>query len=200
MKRVIVYIDGFNLYFGMRSQYNNTRWLNIKELAQNIVTENEELIEVQYFTSMVSNDPGKEKRQRTYISALETTDISIFYGHYKTKPKSCHKCGFTWSQYEEKMTDVNIATNMIINAMEDKFDKAILVSGDSDLVPPIKAVLTNFPKKEVIVGFPPKRFNHSVKIAATNHFIIGRQKLTKSQFPVEIVLADETKITKPQQW
>lgn len=184
----------------MRESYNNTRWLNIRELANKIVPPSDELIEVQYFTSMVSNDHGKEKRQRTYISALETTDISIIYGHYKTKPKSCHKCGFTWSQNEEKMTDVNIATNMIIDAMADKFDKAILVSGDSDLVPPIKAVLTNFPDKEVIVGFPPNRFNHSVKIAATNHFIIGRQKLTKSLFPNEVFLADGTKITKPLSW
>ena len=200
MKRVIIYIDGFNLYFGMKSMYNNTRWLDIRSLSEKIVPSDDVLMEVKYFTSMVSNDYGKEKRQRTYISALETTNISIIYGHYKTKPKSCHKCGFTWSQNEEKMTDVNIATNMLVDAMGNKFDKAILISGDSDLVPPINAVLTNFPKKEVIIAFPPNRFNHSVKVAATNHFIIGRQKLTKSQFPNEIMVENGTKISKPQSW
>ena len=52
------------------------------------------------------------------------------------------------------MTDVNIATQILIDAYQDNFDMAMLISGDSDLVPPIKAVHELFPKKRVFVTFP----------------------------------------------
>lgn len=37
------------------------------------------------------------------------------------------------------MTDVNIATAIIVDAYKDAYDMAMLISGDSDLTPPIKA-------------------------------------------------------------
>lgn len=45
------------------------------------------------------------------------------------------------------MTDVNIATQIIIDAYQNKYDMAMLISGDSDLDPPIKAVHKNFTQK-----------------------------------------------------
>lgn len=67
MERVAVYVDGFNLYFGMTSTFKNVKWLNIEELAKSLLKNNQELSFVKYFTSMVANNPPKEKRQRTYI-------------------------------------------------------------------------------------------------------------------------------------
>lgn len=64
------------------------------------------------------------------------------------------------------MTDVNIATQILIDAYQDKYDMAMLISGDSDLVPPIKAMHKIFNKKRVFVVFPPKRHNNSVSIVA----------------------------------
>lgn len=198
--RVSIFIDGFNLYFGIISMYPYTKWLNIWELANLLLKPDEEIVEVKYFTSMVSNNPPKEKRQRDFISALQTTPVKIIYGHYKSKPKSCLKCGHSWNDNEEKMTDVNISVNMLIDAMQDKFDKAILISGDSDLVPPINAVHQNFPAKRVVVAFPPNRHNNSVKIAAKESFIIGRKKLVASQFPDSIKLANGYTLQKPNDW
>ena len=135
--RVVVYIDGFNLYFGMMDAgFNHCKWLNVEKLVRSYLTANQELIEIKYFTSRITNNPQKQKRQTTYLEAIETTEVKIIYGLYKAKQIECENCGHNWNISNEKMTDVNIATHMIIDAFQDKYDTAILISGDSDLVPP----------------------------------------------------------------
>jgi len=65
-ERVIVYIDGFNLYFGMReANLDNCRWLNIKKMILKLIQPHQELVEIKYFISRVSNSPDKQKRQST---------------------------------------------------------------------------------------------------------------------------------------
>jgi hypothetical protein len=78
---------------------------------------------------------------------------------------------------------------------------AMLISGDSDLVPPIKAVHENFPNKRVFVAFPPKRHNNTVALAAKGSMIIGRKKLVESQFPPTVQKAsDGYVLQKPADW
>ena len=57
--------------------------VNIKKIASNLLKKNQELIEVKYFTSRISNDPDKQKRQSIYIEALESVGIKVFYGNYQ---------------------------------------------------------------------------------------------------------------------
>lgn len=199
-ERVVVYIDGFNLYFGMTSVYPDIKWLNVELLAQNMIKPHQTLVAVKYFTSLVSNNPSKEKRQRDYISALKTTNTIIIYGHYKSKPKSCFSCHHTWNDNEEKMTDVNIAVHMLTDAMDDVYDMAMLISGDSDLVPPIRAVHSKFPTKRVMVAFPPNRHNNSVKNVSKGNLIIGKQALKQSQFQNPIMLPNGFVLKKPTEW
>ena len=98
------------------------------------------------------------------------------------------------------MTDVNIATQMLIDAYQDKFDMAMLISGDSDLVPPIKAIHTLFAQKRVFVAFPPKRHNSSVALNAKGSIIIGRKKLVDSQLPDKLTKKDGFILRKPSGW
>jgi uncharacterized LabA/DUF88 family protein len=200
-ERVIVYIDGFNLYFGLLDAgFQNCKWLNIRALVENIKQPNQEIIEIKYFTSRVSNDPDKQKRQTTYVEALESVDIKIFYGHYQSDRTECKLCGNIWPTYHEKMTDVNIATQMLLDAYQDKFDMAMLISGDSDLVPPMKAIHELFTKKRVFVAFPPKRHNSSVALIAKGSITIGRKKLVDSQFANEVQKKDGYILRKPKDW
>ncbi len=200
-ERVIVYVDGFNIYFGMlEAGFANCKWLNLKLLVLSLLKANQECVEVKYFTSRVSNNPDKQRRQIAYIEALETVGIKIFYGQYQSDKIECRRCGNIWPKYNEKMTDVNIATQMIIDAYQDKYDMAMLVSGDSDLVPPIRAVHENFKDKRVFVAFPSKRYNNSVALEAKGSMIIGRKKLVDSQFPYEVKKRDGYILRKPSEW
>jgi hypothetical protein len=76
----------------------------------------------------------------------------------------------------------------------------MLISGDSDLVPPIKAVHEWFPKKRVFVAFPPKRHNSSVALVAKGSLTIGRKKLSYSQFNPEVNKRDGYILKKPVEW
>lgn len=200
-ERVIVYIDGFNLYFGMRAAgLDDCRWLNVKSLAESFLSHGQELTEVRYFTSRVSNSPDKQKRQSTYIEALESLNVKIVYGHYQDGNEECKRCGHIWRTAKEKMTDVNIATSIIVDAYLDRFDVAILVSGDSDLVPPIKATHEQFNKKGVVVAFPPSRHNVSMAAVARGSFIIGKKKLRDNLLPPQVQKKDGFILLKPNSW
>lgn len=212
--RVIAYVDGFNLYFGLRDcKLQKSLWLNVRSLMSNILQRDQRLTCTKYFTSRLSGPtPGdrskaarrlaeKRKRQLTYLEALDTLEnLSTFYGHYLDKPMKCFACGGTWLSHEEKMTDVNIATEMLTDAFEDRFDTAVLVSADSDLVSPIKAVRRLFPEKRVVVAFPPGRASVELRKVASAWLTIGRRKIRKSQFPDRVVKPDGYVLERPADW
>jgi len=205
MERVIAYIDGFNLYFGLReARLRRYYWLDVKRLIQNLLKPHQQLEHVHYFTSRVSStkdDRDQSKRQGAYIESLETlSDVTLHYGHYLEKPMQCRKCGYRWISHEEKMTDVNIATEMMHDAFEDKFDSALLVSGDSDLSMPIEQIRESFPKKRIVIAFPPKRNSVHLKGVAHAYFTISRKKLKDSQLPEQISKLDGFVLSRPTTW
>lgn len=197
----MVYVDGFNLYFGMmEAGLLNCKWLDIKSLIAGSLSVEQQLAGIKYFTSRVTNNPPKQKRQTTYLEALETTGIKIIYGLYKAKDIECNNCGHAWQISNEKMTDVNIATHLLTDAFSDVYDTAILISGDSDLVPPIKAVHQYFPSKSISVFFPPERHNNTVALAAKGSMSLGRKKLSNNQFSQSIEKTDGFILQKPVEW
>ena len=204
-ENVAVYIDGFNLYYGMRSKrWQRYYWLDVSQLASSLLKPGQTLEGVKYFTSRVSStphDPTKSSRQNAYLEALGTLpNVEIFYGHYLVKTVRCFKCGAKWPVPEEKMTDVNIATEMIVDAFEDRWDTALLVSGDSDLIGPIDSIKKAHPKKRIVIAFPPDRDSAQLKRTAHAFFRIGRASLSKSQFPDTVVKPDGFTLTRPKEW
>ena len=202
MERVIAYVDGFNLYFGLKSKgWRRYYWLNIQMLAQNLLKANQRLLLTKYFTARIAGPPEKEKRQSTYIEALETLrEFQIFYGKYQLNPRQCSQCGFQDEVPNEKMTDVNIAVEILKDAYQDEFDVALLISADSDLVPPVKTVRELFPKKRVVVASPPGRYSSSLANSASKSFVISRRNIAKSLLPEEIEKADGYMLRCPSLW
>ncbi len=202
MERVIGYIDGFNLYFGLKaSKWQRYYWLNLKLLVANLLKPNQELVFTKYFTSRVSSPLDKQERQSHFIEALETLDdFRILYGKYQSYPRRCSKCGFKDYVPNEKMTDVNISVEMMTDAFQDHFDTALLISADSDLSGVIKSIKTLFPEKRIIVAFPPQRHSAVLEQQAHGSFIIGRANLAKSMFPIEIQKSDGFILKCPERW
>ena len=205
MQRVIVYIDGFNLYFGLKSKgWRRFYWLDLRRLAESLLRPGQQLVCVRHFTTRISalpGNPNKPKRQTTYLEALETLpDLHIHYGHYLTKQRTCFRCGATWDTHEEKMTDVNISVELLSDAQDGRFDTAIIVSGDSDLIAPIDAVRNRYPERRVIVAFPPDRNSVQLSNAATAAFRIGRKKFKDSQFPDQVTKPDGFVLRRPAEW
>ena len=152
-ERVIAYIDGFNLYHGLRdAKLKSSRWLDLRGVCESLLKPHQELVVVRYFTSIVRNKSGA-RRQNVYLDALRSRgDIQIDLGHLLPKTLTCSKCGYQHSTVEEKKTDVNIAVRLLEDAYDDQFDVGIVISADSDLAPPIQAVRRRFQHKTLLVA------------------------------------------------
>ena len=205
MQRVAVYIDGLNLYYGLRSKdWRRYYWLNLWRLSENLLRPDQQLTQVKYFTAKLLPDeenPGQPERQRTYLQALESLpNLSIQYGYHLPKRRECKQCGAILQTHEEKMTDVNIAAAFLCDAQDDVFDTAILITGDSDQSGPISVVKDRHPNKRVIVAFPPDRHSKQLRQISHASFTIGRGKIAASQFPDAVIKPDGYRIHKPAQW
>lgn len=200
--KVIAYVDGFNLYFGLRSKgWQRYYWLNVQLLALNLLKLNQRLVFAKYFTSRIKDPLDKQRRQSIFLEALETLqDFHIFYGKYQLNPHQCRNCGFQHEVPTEKMTDVNISVEILKDAYGNKFDVALLISADSDLVPTIKALKELFPKKRLVVAFPPGRYSADLANVAHASFTIGRQILSKCLFPEEVKKPDGYILRCPPTW
>lgn len=204
-ERVIAYVDGLNLYYGLKSAgWRRYYWLDLWQLVEKFLRPNQRLGAVRYFTAAFlpdPDDPQRHIRQDAYLQALATLpDLHIQLGQMMPKSRTCPQCGMALASYEEKMTDVNIAVALLNDAQDDLFDVAIIISADSDLAGPITAIRRRYPGKPVIVAFPPKRASKELRSIATASLRIGRDRLRDSQFPPRIVNADGYTIAKPTQW
>jgi len=219
-ERAIVYIDGFNLYFGLRAATGGEKkltkriyWLDIQKLAEK-VARNRQLVSVKYFTARIKGDPEKENRQNTFLDAIRwhCDNVQVFEGRYLLREMICRKCFRVSTDIacarckaitvlpEEKKSDVNIATQMLKDAYENLFDVAYLVSADSDIVPPIEVIRSMSPSKRVVVFFPPKRYSVELKDVANNQFFITPSMLRQSRLPDEVRKPNGDIISIPDEW
>lgn len=202
MERIIAYVDGFNLYFGIRDKrWRRYYWLDIQRLAKHLLKSHQTLECTKYFTSRVMDNPEKQKRQNSFLEALETlTDFEMFFGKYIVNRMRCSKCNFISFIPNEKMTDVNIATEMLADAFQDRFDTALLIGADSDLKGPLVAIRNLFPAKRIIVAFPPERRSWDLRNIAHGYISIGEHELRNSQFPDELIKPDGYVLKRPEEW
>lgn len=207
--RTSVYVDGYNLYYGSlkNTQY---KWLNLLSLCQ-IYFPTNDITSIKYFTAKISarpNDPQQPARQNAYFRALETIPgLEIIYGHYLTHIVRARLANppLIGSKYadiiktEEKGSDVNLATHLLHDAHLNKFDVAVVISNDSDLLMPIKLVRSDLGK---IVGILNPQKNPSRALLPHTNFMkqIRSGPLSASQFPNQIIDAAGNQITKPATW
>jgi len=95
-EKVSVYIDGFNLYFGMKqSGFRRFYWLDIHKLAMSFLKPDQRLIDVKYFTARISGPEDKRIRQNTFLEAVATlAGVTVFEGQFISKEMRCRSCSF----------------------------------------------------------------------------------------------------------
>jgi len=98
---------------------------------------------------------------------------------------------------EEKGSDVNLASHLLNDAWKERFDAAVVVSNDTDLVAPIQMVSVER-AKPVFVACPGRwQMAQELRRVATFERHIRRSMLAGAQFPSPI---PGTAITKPKEW
>lgn len=206
--KIIVYIDGFNLYFQIKKN-PELKWLNLVELSKiispNKYKGNQKIIKVKYFTAKTNDryKTGTVKKQDKYLEALKTLpEIEIFFGEFRNKKvkisvtKEVKILGIV---PEEKGTDVNIGVEMVKDAYEDNFDIAYLVSNDSDLCGAVE-IVEKLENKKVVIFSPAKIISYKLKGFATYSQKIRYNQYKNSQFPSIVEREDKNDLKKPDNW
>ncbi|MCL7452173.1 MAG: hypothetical protein M8467_03895 [Anaerolineae bacterium] len=85
-------------------------------------------------------------------------------------------------------------------AFTDRFDAALLISADSDLVGPIERVRNLFPEKRMMVVFPPARHSNALRNVAHACLHLDRATLIRSVFPDQVTKPDGFVLQRPAQW
>jgi uncharacterized LabA/DUF88 family protein len=80
------------------------------------------------------------------------------------------------------------------------FDTALLVSGDSDLCPAIRAARRLAPETRIIAVFPPRRVSDPLRAVTDGTYWLGRDKLHRAQLPQKIVIGDGIVVERPGYW
>jgi len=201
-RKTIVYIDGFNLFHALKEMHwKKYYWLDVYALSLKLLSEVQILIAVKYFTSRVRGDSYEQKRQGTYLEALETLRyVEIQYGKFTSDQWECFKCHKTYPIYHEKQTDVNIAVSLLADAQEDYFDDAILISADSDQVRTVEYVRKTYPYKRVIIGFPPGRTSSDLSPLANKVFHLGATHFSVAQLPEQLPSKSGFLLKRPLSW
>lgn len=201
-QRVIGYVDGFNLYFGIKDRgWNQYLWFDPFELVAQVLRPTQELVAVKYFTARIKLPPGKHARQKAYLDALNAhSSAEVIFGKFYHRTRRCHRCQAEWTHHEEKMTDSAIASHIVADAFLDDFDAAVLVGGDTDILPAIKMVRRHFPAKRLEAWFPPKRKNQAVADRCDDDGNINGVHLAAAQMPETIEVVPGISVTKPATW
>ncbi len=208
LKQTIVYIDGFNLYFGALKG-TPYRWLDLDKLCSYLLPQNV-VTHFRYFSARVSarpNDPDAPMRQETYWRALRSIPhLEIYQGHFSAhvksmpvaKPRAGHAPTVKVISTQEKGSDVNLAAHLLMDAFKGRFDVAVVISNDSDLITPIRMVREEF-KKTVGILNPYENPSKDLFKLASFYKPIRQNVLQLSQFPVTMK-DSRGEFHKPMSW
>jgi uncharacterized LabA/DUF88 family protein len=193
-------IDGFNFYYSIKQLNRQLRWFDYKSFCIQFLHPFDSLDSIYYFTSIAHWLPDVANRHKIFIEALKTKDINVVLGKFKDKQRCCNICENCYNDHEEKQTDVNIALYAYRLASKSDVDKIIIISADSDLVPSIKLIKEDFPKKRVGIIFPLKRGVNEMRQFSDFHIKTKMEHLINCQLPDQISIQNGKMLTRPLKW
>lgn len=159
MRQVRMYVDGYNFYYAVKRLYGLEReqagqksliglgWCDFRRLGEHMIDRSSEAItEIKYFTARAAQDypghPGESQRQLTWLRAVNTiSGLRTILGRLSDPRRSRSSGTDLKPDRTEKHTDINIAIEMLMDALDAKGNqKTILISADTDLAPAVYAL------------------------------------------------------------
>jgi hypothetical protein len=209
MRRANFYADGFNFFHGC-IRGTPYKWLDLEKFFA-LTFRNLTIHRIRYFTAHLrstTEDPELLQRQLTYIRALETIPcLSVHLGRfdryaklrplYANPPISPPQMVKVVEQ-DEKGSDVNLASYLLVDGFKGEYDVAVVVSNDSDLAEPIRLVRAEL---GLVVGVlnPRRRIAQDLQRVARFYRPVRQGPLSAALFPPSLADANGV-ITKPPGW
>jgi uncharacterized LabA/DUF88 family protein len=146
LERVMVFIDGSNLYYGVKAVTGRAT-IDFGRFAANLCGPKRRLIHAHYYNVPVHqlNNAAVYAGQQRFLNRIRTIPhLSVHLGRLvaRDRDETCPKCGATYkvSYRTEKGVDVQIAAHMLVHAFDNQYDTAILVSQDGDFAPVVAEI------------------------------------------------------------
>jgi uncharacterized LabA/DUF88 family protein len=238
-RRIGVYVDGYNLYYGGKTLVGNRswKWLDIRKLVGTHIPKSEawknsKIIRIVYFTAEVTNSPETLNRQQAYLQALRVSGSvdQIVFGKFTSRKDENHAVIGSFQRFkkvqlstdplpdekwfrldkdnyvqvshqrdEEKGSDVNLASHVLIDLLTENLDSLIVVSNDSDLAYPI-----TYAREKVPVGLiNPRGSQTAGDLRGSSSEGVGGHwwyTLTPEDFLASQLPTSVEGITKPKSW
>ena len=202
-----VYIDALNLYYGC-VRGTKWKWLDVGKAVEASIEAPMQVHKIKYFTARIDGrvDQDAPRRQDVYLRAIRSHDarVEIIEGKFKRHKKRYPEVnsGIPTSVWvpEEKGSDVNFCVHLLHDAWRDQFERAILVTNDSDMAEAIRLVRSQFPDKELVLLPPGVSRNPSKNFRqfVTSHFWITPNIIQNAQLPNPII--NNPRLSKPEAW
>lgn len=207
IERVAVYIDGFNLYHAIHDlKQPHLKWVNLARLARLLIkAKSQRIVFVKYFSAFANHFAAtpnmyKLKRHRLYVEALKAKGVQCHMGNFAKRDRRYKGPGYkaTWTRYEEKQTDVGIGVHLVNDAHRDRFDRALVVGVDTDLIPAFEVMRAEFPNKPIVCVAPPQRAHHrDLQRVAHSVEVIKASQIEKALFGSRVTIRGATVATRP---
>ena len=215
--KTIVYIDGFNFYYGS-VKGTKYKWLNFQEFIKQTLPEHFSVKKIKYFTASVKGSE-RAKKQQTYLKALKTLKnfkiykgnflsnikkVSVIPNGYSDQKARSDKNKKKWEKRkiirtEEKGSDVNLASHLLFDAFTEEYDCVVIVTNDADFFMPLQ-IIKEYHKKHLCIISPHKKISAKLCKLTNNIYRVKKKKLFSSQFPDELTSRTGKKIIKPASW
>ncbi|MFH0913879.1 MAG: NYN domain-containing protein [Chloroflexota bacterium] len=171
-ERVMVFIDGSNLYHSLKNYFKRTD-IDIGKFCNKLL-ERRRLIRIYYYNARVGlkEEPERYRDQQKFfnsVAAIPYTELRLGRLVYNNWPSS--------PPYE-KGVDVQLAVDMLTHAFKNNYDVAILVAGDNDYVGAIQAVKDNGKHVEVAL-FGKERTSRQLREVADKIIVINSRFMNK---------------------
>lgn len=205
-----VYIDGFNLYYGIK-KWPDCKWLDFEALVKHLFP-NDAINRIRYFTAPVRGKPDPESRKRQVVFLRAVRDnplINIHEGRFiankvyraLVEPDPDPDVPITvrvWNT-QEKGSDVNLATYLLLDAIHHDCEMAIVISNDSDLREPIR-IVQEPPFNVPVWVVNPLLEKPKTKMGAAHHLDLTLADCRSCQLPDRVVLSTGRQVTRPNAW
>lgn len=201
-RRVRVYIDGFNFYYGLRShRLKKYYWIDLCKLFDQFMYPGMRLDAVTYFTAPPMHRQKRERQQLFLRANKADPRFGVINGNFLFTPNPADPNNHASGKLEEKKTDVNLSIAMIDDVVNDRCDVTFLVTGDTDQCPTLKHILRISPGHRIFTVFP-YRFNNELKQLSTAVYHLNdyTARMDKSVMDVDILMPNGKTISCPKEW
>jgi uncharacterized LabA/DUF88 family protein len=142
--RVALFFDGKNHMKDLRRAAGD-RWLDHEALSKWTVEHvgGTELFAAYYYTGVPTpQDEGPERHALSDLLEDLEQKPGFFVKRFNRRAatRECPHCGQAIAYTEEKMVDTSLVADLILFAVRDAFDIAVVFSGDLDIAPGLQAV------------------------------------------------------------